>query len=153
MKRFSHRRHSAAEGQSMVEFAISAVIMIMILIGIADLGRAYYTYVALNNAAGEGAAYGSFNPKCQRASSGTGCADPNNIEFRAKNESLEGFIRTQNIQSVEIATTNPTSPQLGDPVTVTLVYDYDFMTPYFALLGLDSLTLRARATSPIRAVR
>ena len=49
-------------GQSMIEFAFTLVILIIILMGIIDLGRAIFTYLALRDAAQEGASYASYNP-------------------------------------------------------------------------------------------
>jgi Flp pilus assembly protein TadG len=46
-------------GQGLVEFAVSLVFLIILLAGISDLGRAFYFFVALREAAQEGAAYGS----------------------------------------------------------------------------------------------
>ncbi len=53
---------SRESGQSIVEFAVSAMIILMLLVGIADFGRALFTYIALRDAAQEGAVYGSICP-------------------------------------------------------------------------------------------
>ena len=45
-----------------MEFAVSAMIILMLLVGIADFGRALFTYIALRDAAQEGAVYGSICP-------------------------------------------------------------------------------------------
>ena len=50
------------DGQSLVEFAISAIIILMLLVGIADLGRALFTYLSIRDAAQEGAVYGAVCP-------------------------------------------------------------------------------------------
>lgn len=50
------------KGQSLVEFAFSLVFLLILLAGIADLGRALFTYLALRDAAQEGAFYASVNP-------------------------------------------------------------------------------------------
>ena len=46
-------------GQSMVELSISLLFMFMLVAGVVDLGRAFFTYIALRDAAQEGAAYAS----------------------------------------------------------------------------------------------
>jgi len=48
-----------ARGQGMVEFSISLVLMLILLAGVIDLGRMFFIYVELTEAAQEGAAYGS----------------------------------------------------------------------------------------------
>lgn len=46
-------------GQSLVEFAFGLVVLIIMLAGVVDAGRALFTYLAMRDAAQEGAAYGS----------------------------------------------------------------------------------------------
>jgi Flp pilus assembly protein TadG len=46
-------------GQSAVEFAMIASIVLLVLLAVADFGRMFYVSVALNNAARAGAQYGS----------------------------------------------------------------------------------------------
>ena len=50
-------------GQSMTEFALILVILLIVLGGIVDLGRAFYAYIIIRDAAQEGAVYGSIAPK------------------------------------------------------------------------------------------
>lgn len=49
-------------GQSMVELALIITILMILLAGVIDMGRAFFTYMAMRDAAQEGAAYGSINP-------------------------------------------------------------------------------------------
>jgi hypothetical protein len=49
-------------GQSMVELAVTITFLMMLLAGTIDLGRAFFTWLALRDAAQEGASYGSFKP-------------------------------------------------------------------------------------------
>ena len=53
---------SSEKGQSLVEFAVSMVILVILLAGIVDAGRALFTFMALREAAQEGALYGSTDP-------------------------------------------------------------------------------------------
>lgn len=48
-----------SRGQSIVEFAILAPVLMLILLLAVDFGRLFFTYIAVNNAAREGAAYAS----------------------------------------------------------------------------------------------
>ena len=50
------------KGQSMVELALTITILMILLAGVVDLGRAFFTYMAMRDAAQEGAAYGAINP-------------------------------------------------------------------------------------------
>ncbi len=49
-------------GQSMVEFALILPVLILLVAGIFDLGRAFYATITITNAAREGARYGTLNP-------------------------------------------------------------------------------------------
>ena len=50
------------KGQSLTEFAIGLVVLIIVLVGTVDTGRALVTYLALRDAAQEGAIYASLAP-------------------------------------------------------------------------------------------
>lgn len=52
------KRQSPQKGQGLVEFAASLVILMIILAGIVDMGRAIFTLFALQDAAEEGLVYG-----------------------------------------------------------------------------------------------
>lgn len=63
------RRRSGA-GQSLVEFALVLPIFLLLLFGLIDIGRFVYTANALNQAAREGARFGSvaaWSAKCSSA--------------------------------------------------------------------------------------
>jgi len=50
------------QGQSLIELAISFIVLMVLLAGVVDLGRAFFTYMTMRDAAQEGAAYGSLYP-------------------------------------------------------------------------------------------
>jgi hypothetical protein len=50
------------QGQSLVEFAVSGIVILLLLVAIADFGRAFFTYLSMRDAAQEGASYGSICP-------------------------------------------------------------------------------------------
>lgn len=90
----SHRQYPSAppggsdrraRGQSLVELAIILPVLLLLIAGAIDLGRAYFTSISLENAVKEGAMYGARDPECA-TDSGTGCADPNNVQARFENE-------------------------------------------------------------------
>ncbi len=51
-----------SQGQSLVEFALMFPLLLMIIVGVFDIGRAYYAYVTITNAAREGARGGAGDP-------------------------------------------------------------------------------------------
>ena len=50
------------QGQSLVEMAISLVLLLLLLSGAVEFGMAFFQFVQLRDAAQEGALYGSINP-------------------------------------------------------------------------------------------
>jgi hypothetical protein len=61
--------------------AISMSLLMIVLAGVLDVGRIYYTFLSLKDAAAEGAAYGSIAP-----------GDLGGIEARVRGESPAGLI-------------------------------------------------------------
>jgi Flp pilus assembly protein TadG len=45
------------QGQSLVELAMSLVVLLILIAGLVDLGRAFFTFITLRDAAQEGASY------------------------------------------------------------------------------------------------
>ena len=100
-------------GQSLVEMAVMMVVLLLIMGGVLDLGRMYFTYLALQNAAGEGAAYGAINPQWVDSSDN---ADPNNITYRVQSESTGNLIDW----STTTVAVNVPNIAGGEPITVTV---------------------------------
>ncbi len=50
-------------GQSMLELALSMTFILVLLAGVVDLGRAFFTYITLRDAVQEGAAFGAYAPE------------------------------------------------------------------------------------------
>jgi Flp pilus assembly protein TadG len=50
------------KGQDLVEFALILPILVLLLAGIVDLGRAFHSYIVIANASREGARYASHFP-------------------------------------------------------------------------------------------
>ena len=54
--------HSDEQGQSLAEVALIVPLLLLLLVGVADFGRAFYSYIAITNAAREGARHGTRFP-------------------------------------------------------------------------------------------
>jgi Flp pilus assembly protein TadG len=52
---------SGGRGQSLVELALIAPVLIVLMLGVIDFGRVYFAHVAVTNAAQNGAAYAAQN--------------------------------------------------------------------------------------------
>lgn len=60
--KYSPQRSTREKGQSMVELAVSLVVLLIIVGGLVDVGRMIFVYISLRDAAEEGAIYGSIEP-------------------------------------------------------------------------------------------
>lgn len=54
-----HRRFFSESGQSLVELALLAPILVLLVIGVVEMGRYYYLSIVLGNSAEAGALYGA----------------------------------------------------------------------------------------------
>ena len=54
-------KNTKNSGQSLVEFAITLPLLLLVVMGVFDLGRGIYYFSAIHNAAREGARYGAVN--------------------------------------------------------------------------------------------
>jgi hypothetical protein len=143
---FIQKKAQGKRGQSLVEVSIGSVILLMILMGLLDLGRLYFLYVALEDSAGEAAVYLAFNPKCPTASAGSTCQGTNNAEWRAINASGGNIDWADVDYTYEV----PDGPNAGGEVIVTLRYEFELLTPLIADIARQAhLSLTATASQQI----
>ncbi len=136
----SFKQGSQSEkGQSLVEVAITLTVIITLLAGAFDLGTAFFHFVALRDAAQEGAVYGAINP-----------TDLSGIESRVRQSSSEpiNFISDPEFQEPLISVAG--SPCAGGAITVTLTYNYQISMPFLgSILGSQTIPLTASVTNTI----
>jgi len=136
-------------GQSLVEFAIALPMLLILLLGTLDVGRMYFTWLALQNAAGEGALYAAINLNCIWPDDEPACSKSNrNAYERAISESPSGLVDWERITKDDfiVEPADRFGMTWGDPITITIYYDYDILTPVVAPLFPDGkLRLKARA--------
>lgn len=135
LKKSDHPRR----GQSLVEVALVLPIIIMILLGLLDFGRAFYTMVALRDAADEGASYAAIKPN-----------DTVGIQRRA----AEASTNLVSIAIGDVSIIRPTPLAVGQPITVTVDFYFDLYTPFVqGLLPGGELILQGRATHAILSLQ
>lgn len=133
------RASPAEKGQSLVEFAISLVIILILLAGIVDAGRALFTYMALRDAAQEGALYGSIDP-----------TNTSEIEERVRNASdmVQGFG-----SDIQVQVTIDGAACTGSAITVRVTYaSFPLTMPFIGIfVGSQSVPISATITDTILA--
>ncbi len=122
-------------GANLVEFAIVAPLLILLIAGIADIGRAFHSYMIITNASREAARYAARYPL-------------HNIGIcqAALNETT-GSAVTLNC-ATDLAKTFPNASSAGgQPVRVTVTIN--FPTIIGSFIGTNNLTLSARTEMAI----
>ena len=130
--------HGDVRGQSLVELALALPILLLILLGLADLGRAFYYTSAIANAARVGAAYAAMNSSTATAAT---------VAARVCNETgLAAYSPTPTCPGLR--TTATFGP--GRDAVVEVTYDFEFISAYLVsrVFSVDPLPLHASATFP-----
>jgi len=130
-------RCQRSRGQSLVELALTLTIILTLLAGAVDLGSAFFDYIALRDAAQEGALYGSINPE-----------NTSDIVNRVRQSSSNPLDLTSADVSIDVLVTG--SPCAGSQITVTVDYTYQLIMPLIgSILGSSSIPLSASVTDTI----
>jgi len=133
------RQQARFQGQTLVEFALVLPVMILIILGVVEYGRAYYTASLLQNAAREGARYGILHPTWIDSDDNP---DPNNITARTRQ-----FIVGLDVNKLTITVSFPDGTTTrGSRLRVTVTYPCQSFVPF-----LRNYTLRGQSTMRIEA--
>lgn len=150
MSNITPHAQRSEKGQSLVEFSLMGIFLVILLMGILDLGRAYFTYLAIKDAAAEGAYFASAYPQCELSGSAPGCAGSYNVNYRVKNSSPQSSLVDWSASFTTIGVTVPVSRTAGNQIVVTVNYRYQMLTPLVgAIAGDQSLILSATSSATI----
>jgi Flp pilus assembly protein TadG len=124
-------------GQSLMELALSMTFILILLAGVVDLGRAFFTYITLRDAVQEGAAFGAYQSDDEAAI-------------------IQRAVQTSN-SPVNLASgaihfdVNVTAACAGGEVTVTATYyDFPVTMPFLGtLIGRQAFDIGASATDDV----
>jgi hypothetical protein len=131
------------KGQSLIELALLVPLLLIILAGILDLGRLYFAFVAVADAAGEGAAYAALHPDpTLPPNSTTTCPpslacdyeiDPNTADCTCERAlNATGGLIQPNELYVEIISSD--SMASGKPIKVRVEYGFILRTPILNII-------------------
>lgn len=151
-RRWSRPDH---RGQSLVELAITLPLLLLMVVGAIDLGRAYFRVENLTNAVKEGAFFGARRPTCDTNLT-PGCPDPRNVQYRVTTELDSVNFATFSAKCFAAGTTDFTTPgkaladcEDGDLYYVHATVLFDLITPIISDLVGNQLTLSSSATSVV----
>ena len=136
-------------GQSMTEFALSLVFLLTLLAGVVDLGRMFFAYIIIRDAAQEGAVYGSIAPKDNLT------VLQNEVENRVKaaftdpadSSNVPIDITKLNVQTDILGATCATP---GSGVRVRVEYSVPVTMPFLGtIIGSQDMNMAATAENAI----
>ena len=129
------RRGKGQRGQSLAEFALLLPLLLVILFGTIDIGRAFYTYISLTNAAREAARYAAVN--------GTNSTSTEVLqEFNSGGTDISGC-------AAGSLTFSASGGGRGNPYTVQVSCQFTLVTPFMAsIVGAlgNQITISSTAT-------
>ena len=117
------RLNRGERGQALAEFAMILPVFFLLLFCLVDFGRAFYSWLVLTNAAREGARVGAIQ------------GDATEISTRVS-ETTSTLAAT----ALTVDLTNVQGSR-GSAVTVSLSYDFSYVTPIGAIAGLFGTAL------------
>ncbi|MEX1253827.1 MAG: TadE/TadG family type IV pilus assembly protein [Dehalococcoidia bacterium] len=124
--RFARRER----GQNIVEFAIMAPLLFLLVFGIIDFGIGLHSWITVTNAAREGARLGAVHASeaeiIAKVEESAHNVDPADLDITVTNEDPDGL-------------------STGEPVTVEVAYEYTLMTPLSAMLQIPSFNIVSTA--------
>lgn len=136
-------KNKTERGQSLVELAISLVVLLYLLSGVVEFGIAFFQFIQLRDAAQEGALYGSINPN-----------DSPKIEGRVRGASD----RPINLNDTSLVIVTQTViddgdgkfPCVGDGIKVEAKFDHKIFMPFIStLIGSNTIHLNGNVTDTI----
>jgi Flp pilus assembly protein TadG len=137
------RTHKKEKGQSLTELAISFMFLVLLVAGIAELGRAFFTFISLRDAAQEGALIGSTAPSDHSGVVSRTCEASNFIENLTCSDSTATEVQV----SVNLL---GGAACMGYPIEVVVTYqNYPILMPFIGIFTGDSIALSARVTDTI----
>ena len=132
------KEYKLEKGQSMVELALTFTLLLMLLMGVIDLGRAFFTFSAMRDAAQEGAVYGSLYP---------GDLDAIIARVRASSQTPVDMTDT----AIRIEPSIIGVPCHGNGIRIDVYYDaFPLLFPFWQpLFGFDTVPIHARVEDTI----
>ena len=130
----SNKRRRLSRGSTLIEFALCAFLLVILLLSVVEMGRMILVYTTVTNAARAGSRYAIVHGSTRTGSGVDGPSGPGNdppeVVQAVKNFASAGAL---DVTRLNITVTYPNGNDIGDPVNVTVVYPYDPMINYLPL--------------------
>ena len=137
-RRRLNARNRGDRGQALVELAMIAPILIILMLGVIDYGRVYFAYVSVTNGARIGADYAASGP--------TQAADTAAIKAAALTDTGDLLDQSPTNPEVTVVTANDSQGRLYADVTMTYTFSTLFPWPGLPASIDVERTVRSRVT-------
>ncbi len=142
--RFQKNNKKEERAQSLVEFALTFTFLLFVLSGVIDFGRVFFTLISLNDAAQEGAMFGSMKPDAladivERVR--TSSSDPIDLTDTSA-------VKVNVTADKDCAGLDSSNKPYG--IEVSVLYDFNFTMPFLTTMVPDNiLTLKGSSIHTI----
>jgi Flp pilus assembly protein TadG len=119
------------QGSALIEFSLVALMFIVLLFGVVEMGRMVLVYTSIANAARAGARYAIVHGADRTGSGVDGPSGPGSttqVQTVVQNFASVGLLDTSRLT---IAVSYPSGNGVGSTVSVTVSYPYDPLVTYF----------------------
>lgn len=139
------------KGQGITEFALILVFLLILLAGVFDLGRAFFAYMIIRDAAQEGAVYGSIAPKSDLGAFNAAVVNRVEVAYLDPSNPSESPLDINGVTvQVNIIGSGCAAP--GNSVRVTVDYEFPLAMPFLgAIIGKQNIEMSASAEDSILA--
>ena len=142
MRKIFHFKKSQ-RGQSLVELALSLMVVLMLLMGAIDFGIALFAYVSMRDAAQEGAVYGSIEPDDTAGIIDRTIAAADDIIVIEEGDITISYSDEDNLCEGD-------TDGVPHKITVMVEHDHPVSTPLVgAMIGSQTISLRVQVTNTI----
>lgn len=125
VRRLLHRFRQTEAGQALVEFTMILPIFLVLMFGLVDFGRAFYTWLLVTNAAREGARVAAVQ------------APATSVDARIYDSFCSSYPSNCSLKPGKLAISKTNVQGLrGTAVSVDLAYDFEFVTPLGGILKI-----------------
>ena len=125
------RMAASSEGVALVEFALVVPILLILLVGILDTGRAVNAYVTISNASREGARYVALNPTAPPSAIRSSAVLPHAQQLDSSGI-VVSVTYAGGVTSTACPVPTTTAPPAGSPAPVTIPVRVDVTYPWSA---------------------
>jgi len=143
------RTKKLEKGQSLTEFALVLVFLLALLAGVFDLGRAFFAYIIIRDAAQEGAVFGAIAPKDDINVFSNAVADRVVAAYVDPSNPSEVPIDI-NVMNVQVDIIGSACAAPGNSIRVTVDYSLPVTMPFLgAIIGSQDVQLSTEVIDTI----